>query len=57
MVIWMVFESYNVEKYYKLYIELIIYFFCVLKNSVLNNDKFNLGFVIYIDKSFIIIFY
>lgn len=52
MVTRMVFESYNVEKHYKPYIESTTYLLRVLKNSAPNNDKPNLGFVTHTDKSF-----
>lgn len=52
MVTQMVFESYNVEKYYKPYIESTTYLLRVLKNRAPNNNKPNLGFVTHTDKSF-----
>ncbi|KAL1195295.1 putative 2-oxoglutarate-dependent dioxygenase AOP1.2 [Cardamine amara subsp. amara] len=48
----MVFESYNIEKYYDPYIESTTYLLRVLKNRAPNNKNPNLGFITHTDKSF-----
>lgn len=52
MVTRMVFQSYNVEKYYDPYIESTTYLLRVLKNRAPNNENPTLGFVTHTDKSF-----
>lgn len=52
MVTRMVFESYNVEKYYDPYIESTTYLLRVLRNSAPYDKNPNLGFVTHTDKSF-----
>lgn len=52
MVTQMVFESYNVEKYYDSYVKSTTYLLRVLKNRAPNNKNSNLGFITHTDKSF-----